>query len=63
MTNPSTAQLVIAGLILAGVFGLVAALLFLPVPSREIQIVDVLIGALGTGVAVIIKHFFPGGTK
>ena len=59
--NQSSAQIIIAGLILVGVFSLVAAVLFLGIPDREIQIVDVMIGALGTGVAVIIKHFFPGG--
>ena len=48
----------IAFAVIAGVFALVGVGLFVPLVGAELQIVDMLIGALITAFSMIVAYFF-----
>lgn len=61
MSTKSIARIVIATLVIGGLFGLIAATLFVPIVATEIQIVDMLVGAMVAAFAVVVGYFFRGG--
>ena len=54
----TTQRLILAGLIVACIFGLLAASLFLPLSGVSVQIEDVLLGALIGGFTAVVGYFF-----
>ena len=54
----TTARIILAGGILLGIFGLLAASLFFPLQGVAVQIEDVLLGAFCGAFTVIISFYF-----
>lgn len=57
----STQRLVLAVLILIGIFGMLAASLFFSLTAQTVQIEDVLLGGFVAAFAAVVGYFFKKG--
>ena len=60
MSAHEIARIVLAGVVALGFFALIGLTLFVPIQSYELQIVDMLIGAMVASFTSVISFFFRG---
>ena len=58
--NMSRARVALASLIVLGFFTMLGIVLFVPIEPSEIQVEDMLFGALVTAFAGVVAYFFTG---
>ena len=60
MTTHELSRLILSAIIVLGFFALVGITLFVPIQGYELQIVDMLIGALVASFTNVVAYFFRG---
>ena len=58
MSNRDKARLILASVVVSGFFTLIGFAIFKPIEGPELQLVDVMVGALVAAFAGIVRHFF-----
>lgn len=60
MNSHEIARLILSAMVVLGFFALVGLTLFVPIQGYELQIVDMLIGALVASFTNVIAYYFRG---
>ena len=58
MNHHEIARLIIAGMVMIGLFGLVSVTLFYPLDDVTVEVDDVGIGAMLTAFVMVVTYFF-----